>query len=108
MQKARNREIKVSPASPYYEWVGDAGTLFNRLMAVQTYSEQYYEGIASLMLDLAVKVPGGPPRSSTQLLRNLTLEQLRLSYLSLPEQEELARIKAEDAYGVYNRHRASI
>jgi len=106
MRQAGKQRIKVFPASPYYGWVGDARTLFNRLMAVQTYSEQYYEGIASLMLDLAVKVPGGPPRSSTQLLRNLTLEQLRLSYRGLPEQEELSRIKPEDANGVYNRYRA--
>ena len=106
MRQAGKQRIKVFPASPYYGWVGDARTLFNRLIAVQTYSEQYYEGMASLMLDLAVKAPGGPPRSSAQLLRNLTLEQLRLSYRGLPEQEELARIKAEDANGVYNRYRA--
>jgi hypothetical protein len=106
MREAGKQRVKIFPASPYYGWVGDARTLFNRLMAVQTFSEPYYEGMASLMLDLAVKAPGGPPRSSAHLLRHLTLEQLRLSYHGLPEQEELSRIKPEDANGVYNRYRA--
>ncbi len=75
-------------------------------MSVQTFSEPYYENMANMMLDLAISAPGGPPRSSADLLKNLTLEHLRLLYRGLPEQEELARIKPEDANGVYNRYRA--
>jgi hypothetical protein len=107
MQQAGKQKIKVFPISPYYGWVGDARTLYNRLMAVQTFSESYYESIASLMLDLAVSIPGGPPRSSRELLRNLTLDQLKLAYRGMQdEQDELERIKPEDANGVYNRYRA--
>jgi hypothetical protein len=106
MRKAGKQRIKLFPTSPYYGWIGDARTLYNRLMAVQIYNEPYYEGIASLMLDLALSVPAGPPRSSAELLKHLTLEHLRLCYRGLPEQEELARIEADDANGVYNRYRA--
>ncbi len=106
MQQADKKRIKLFPTSPYNGWVGDVRTLYNRLMAVHTYTEPYYEGIAQMMLDLALKAPGGPPRNSRELLRNLRLDQLRILYRGLPEQDELAGLRAEDANGVYNRYRA--
>lgn len=106
MREAGKKYIKLFPVSPYYGWIGDTRALYNRLMAVQTYSEPYYENMASMMLDLALNAPGYIPRSSTELLNNLTLEQLKVRYRGLPEQSELERIKAEDANGVYNRYRA--
>ncbi len=106
MQKAGKQRIKLFPVSSYYGWKGDARTLHNRLMAVQTYSEPYYENMASMLLDLALHTPGSVPRGSIELLNNLTLEHLRVQYRGRPEQDELARIKPEDANGVYNRYRA--
>jgi len=106
MHTAGKKHIKLFPTSSYDGWVGDERTLYNRLMAVQVYTEPYYEGIAQMLLDLALKVPGGPPRSSTELLRNLKPDQLRILYRGLPEQDELASLKNEDAHGVYNRYRA--
>jgi hypothetical protein len=106
MHKAGKQRIKLFPVTPYYGWVGDARALFNRLMAVQLYSEPYYENMSSLMLDLALHAPGYTPRSSQELLKNLTLEHLKLCYRGLPEQEEIDRIKPDDANGVYNRYRA--
>jgi Type IV secretion-system coupling protein DNA-binding domain len=106
MQKAGKKKIKLFPTSSYYGWSGDTRALYNRLMAVQTYSEPYYENMASMLLDLALNAPGYTPRSSEELLKNLTLEQLRLRYRGLPEQTELDRMKPEDANGVYNRYRA--
>jgi hypothetical protein len=106
MKKAGKKRIKVFPASSYYGWVGDARALYNRLMAVQVFSESYYENIAGMMLDLALHAPGYTPRSSSELLKNLTLEHLKLCYRGEPEQEEIERIKPEDANGVYTRYRA--
>src|SRR5690242_8768319 len=37
MRQAGKTRIKAFPFSPYYGWVGDARTLYNRLMAVQTF-----------------------------------------------------------------------
>jgi len=106
MRKAGKQRIKVFPVSSYYGWVGDTRALYNRLMAVQTFSEPYYENMSSLMLDLALNAPGGVPRSSDEFLQNLTLEHLKVRYRGLPEQRELDRIKPDDANGVYNRYRA--
>ncbi len=106
MRKAGKQRIKLFPTSPYYGWTGDTRALYNRLMAVQTYSEPYYENMASMMLDLALHAPGYTPRSSNELLRNLTLDLLKIRYRGEPEQDELERIKPEDANGVYNRYRA--
>jgi len=106
MRKAGKQRIRLFPASGYYGWMGDTRALYNRLMAVQTYSEPYYEHMASMLLELALNAPSYTPRSSMDLLNNLTLEQLRIRYRGLPEQSELDRIKAEDANGVYNRYRA--
>src|SRR5215469_13002638 len=50
MWAAGKHRVKVFPYSPYYGWTGDADTLFNRLMAVQSYSEEYYKWIAALMI----------------------------------------------------------
>jgi len=106
MRSAGKQRIKLFPTSPYDGWCGDTRALYNRLMAVQIYSEPYYEHMASLLLDLALSVPGYTPRSSMELLQNLTLEQLKIRYRGMPEQSELDRIKPEDANGVYNRYRA--
>jgi hypothetical protein len=106
MRKAGKQRIKLFPITGYYGWTGDARALYNRLMAVQTFSEPYYENMAAMMLDLALSTPGHTPRSSKELLSNLTLEQLKIRYRGKSEQSELERIKPEDANGVYNRYRA--
>lgn len=106
MHDAGKQRIQVFPTTPYNGWRGDPRALHNRLMAVQIYSEAYYENMANLLLDLAVYAPDATPRSSTQLLKNLTLEQLKLCYRGREEQAELSRIRPEDANGVYNRYRA--
>jgi TraM recognition site of TraD and TraG len=106
MWAAGKRHVKVFPCSPYYGWTGDADTLFNRLMAVQSYSEEYYKWIASLMINLALNIPGGPPRSGEDFLEHLTLDQLLIDYRGCREEREVIRINAHDANGVYNRYRA--
>jgi len=106
MWAAGKRRVKVFPCSPYYGWTGDTDTLFNRLIAVQSFSEEYYKWIASLMINLALNVPGGPPRSGEDFLEHLTLDQLLVAYRGCREEEEIARINAHDANGVYNRYRA--
>jgi type IV secretion system coupling TraD/TrwB family protein len=98
--------VKVFPCSPYYGWTGDADTLFNRLMAVQSYSEEYYKWIASLMINLALNFPGGPPRSGEDFLEHLMLDQLFMDYRGCREERDLIRINGQDANGVYNRYRA--
>lgn len=106
MWAAGKRHVKVFPCSPYYGWTGDADTLFNRLMAVQSYSEEYYKWIASMMVNLTLNFPGGPPRSGEDFLEHLTLDQLFVDYRGCREEREVSRINAHDANGVFNRYRA--
>jgi len=106
MWAAGKRRVKVFPYSPYYGWTGDVDTLFNRLMAVQSYSEEYYKWIASLMINLALHSPCGPPRSGDDLLEHLMLDQLFIDYRGCREERDLIRINAHDANGVYNRYRS--
>jgi hypothetical protein len=106
MRQAGKSRLKVFPHSAYYGWTGNADTLFNRLMAVQDYSETYYKNMASLLLSLALQAPGGPPRTSQALLEHLTLDQLRILYRGTYQESEIERISMKDANGVYNRYRA--
>ena len=106
MQAAGKQRIKAFPFSSYDGWRGDADALFNRMMAVQSFSESYYEGNASLMLSLALNSPDGVPRNSEELLENLSLDRLRVLYRGCKEEEEINRITAPDANGVYTRYRA--
>lgn len=106
MQAAGKQRIKAFPFSPYYGWRGDANALFNRLMAVQIFSDSYYEGNASLLLSLALNSPEGVPRTSDELLDNLSLDRLRVLYRGRKEEEEISRITTPDANGVYTRYRA--
>jgi hypothetical protein len=67
------------PAEPLSGWQGDPMELANRLLAVQDWSEPWYERVASRAIRLACGADIGPPRSADELLARLTapgLEQL--------------------------------
>jgi hypothetical protein len=68
MYKAGKKRLSVFPIESFSGWQGDALAIFNRLMAILDFSEPYYEDITNLMLSLATNAPGGPPRSSSNLL----------------------------------------
>jgi hypothetical protein len=71
--------VKLWPAEPLSGWEGDPMELANRLMAVQDWSEPWYERVASRAIRLACGADIGPPRSAEELLTRLTapgLEQL--------------------------------
>jgi len=71
--------VKLWPAEPLSGWQGDPMELANRLLAVQDWSEPWYERVASRAIRLACGADIGPPRSADELLARLTapgLEQL--------------------------------
>jgi hypothetical protein len=71
--------VKLWPAEPLSGWEGDPMELANRLLAVQDWSEPWYERVASRAIRLACGADIGPPRSADELLARLTapgLEQL--------------------------------
>ena len=99
-------QVRAFPRDGYDGWRGTPTEILNRLMAIQSFLEPYYKDITRLMLDLACKAPGGPPRSSAALLERLQLPVLARLYQDLPEYPTVMGIRERDAQGVYARYRA--
>lgn len=99
-------QVRAFPRDGYDGWRGTPTEILNRLMAVISFSEPYYKDVTRLMLDLACKAPGGPPRSSAELLERLQLSALTKLYEDQPEARAVASIRERDAQGVYARYRA--
>ena len=94
------------PDLAYHGWRGDAAAILNRLMAVEDYSEPYYRAIAKTVLSLACNAPGGPPRSSVDLLNRLNLATLSELYDGSDDRrvETLKSLSEGDLAGVYKRY----
>ncbi len=76
--------VRRWPAEPLDGWQGSATDLANRLLAVQDWSEPWYQRVASRTLRLACDAPCGPPRSAGELLTRLTADALRGLYAGDP------------------------
>lgn len=86
MRAAGARSVRMFPATYYNGWKGTATDLFNRLMSVIDYSEsRYYGDVAADILRLALNSPAGVPRSSQQLLANMTFKGLMQIYKGTPQ-----------------------
>jgi len=94
------------PDLAYHGWKGDATAILNRLMAIEDYSEPYYRAIAKTVLTLACNAPGGPPRSSRDLLDRLNLATLSERYDGIDDRrvDTLATLTESDLAGVYKRY----
>ena len=105
MQAAGTPRLKMFPNEGFDGWRGSATEIFNRLMAVEDFSEAYYKAVTKLMLSLACHVPDGAPTSSAILLERLQLRALALHYAGMPQVHELEQVVAADARGTYSRYR---
>lgn len=94
------------PDLAYHGWRGDATAILNRLMAIEDYSEPYYRAIAKTVLTLACHAPGGPPRSSVDLLDRLHKDVLEELYAGSddPRVQTLQTLTEIDFAGVYKRY----
>jgi hypothetical protein len=79
--------VGLWPELPMDGWRGTPAAIHNRLMAMLGWSEPYYEDVASLLLRLALEVPGedGPVRCSQQLLARMDPELLVRVYEHDPD-----------------------
>jgi hypothetical protein len=79
--------VGLWPELPMDGWRGSPAALHNRLMAMLGWSEPYYKDVASLLLRLALEVPGedGPIRCSQQLLARMDPELLVRVYEHDPD-----------------------
>lgn len=104
MRAIPNTAIRTFPASYYDGWRGDKNAIYNRLMAIQEFTEPYYKSASQIMLKLAIGAPAGVPRSSAELLARLNLDTLRELYDGHPESIQLENIALKDARGVSMRY----
>ncbi|NTU78148.1 MAG: hypothetical protein HGA45_01885 [Chloroflexales bacterium] len=106
MRAAGANAIGTFPQRPLQGWQGDSVALLNRLLAVVDYSEPYYRDLTKMLLNLTLEAPGGPPRSSQELLEGMVLARLRQRYQGRPEVDEIDGLRPRDAAASYNRYRA--
>jgi len=106
MHAAGAKNIGTFPQRPLNGWQGDGTALLNRLLAVVDYTEPYYKDLTKMLLNLTLEAPGGPPRSSPELLERMSLARLRQLYDERPEAAEIDGLKPKDAAASYNRYRA--
>jgi hypothetical protein len=106
MRAAGAERIGQFPQQPLGGWQGDSVALLNRLLAVIDFSEAYYRDLTKMLLNLTLEAPGGPPRSSAELLEGMVLARLRQRYQGRPEVDEIDGLRPRDAAAAYNRYRA--
>ena len=106
MHAAGAKNIGTFPQRSLNGWQGDGTALLNRLLAVVDYTEPYYKDLTKMLLNLTLEAPGGPPRSSSELLERMSLARLRQLYDEQPEATEIDGLKPKDAAASYNRYRA--
>jgi hypothetical protein len=106
MRGAGAQRVGTFPQRPLRGWQGDSVALLNRLLAVIDFSEAYYRDLTKMLLSLALEAPGGPPRSSSELLEAMVLARLRQRYQGRPEVDEIDGLRPRDAASSYNRYRA--
>jgi hypothetical protein len=90
--------VKLWPAEPLSGWQGDPMELANRLMAVQDWSEPWYERVASRTIRLACGADIGPPRSAHELLARLTAPGLEQLYAGTDRAELVRQLTAAKGF----------
>jgi hypothetical protein len=106
MREAGARRIRMFPATYYNGWKGSSVDLFNRLISVIDYSEsRFYGDVAADVLRLALEAPTGVPRSSQQLLNNMTLKRLMEVYKGTPQVATVASLDRKLLNQVLMRYR---
>jgi hypothetical protein len=73
---------------------------------VLDFAEPFYRDMVKLVLSLALDAPGGPPRTSAELLQRLHLPLLQQLYTGHPDVYELEGVSKERINDTYNRYRA--
>jgi hypothetical protein len=90
--------VKLWPAEPLSGWEGDPMELANRLLAVQDWSEPWYERVASRAIRLACSADIGPPRAADELLARLTAPGLEQLYAGTDRAELVRQLTAAKGF----------
>lgn len=117
MQDAGVTNVKMFPREYYNGWQGTRDALISRLLAIDNVAEvtnagqQHYQSITENLVEMAVNAPGGPPRSSQELLDQLMLKNGKLYDMYEGYHEPQAYIynlldRPQEALGTYSHYRA--
>ena len=105
MEQAGMQRVALFPLEAYNGWKGDGTALFNRLMAIEDFTEPFYQKLAKDYLQLVCSAPGGPPRNSAQLLERLWIPKLKELYQGDPRQPETEDFDKNQVQGIRKRYR---
>lgn len=80
------------PQTPLDGWRGDPATVANRLLAVQDYTDPYWQAVASTAVRLALAAPGALCSNSVEFLARLAPDALKRAYKGQGEAETVAAL----------------
>ncbi len=115
MEAAGAKQVRLFPLERYNGWVGTRDALLSRLLSIDNVAEvtnqgqQHYKNVADNLLEMAINAPGGPPRTSEELLDRLLVTNgimydLYAGYSK--QQHYLEHINEQEALSAYGRYRA--
>lgn len=101
MRALGKARVAMFPARAYNGWQGNGAAILNRLMAVQDYSESYYQAVAKRILHvICTEMDRQPPRSSEELFERLEILD------AARERYHLDKLKDDTLAGAELRYRA--
>ena len=117
MEDAGITNVKMFPRESYNGWMGTRDALLSRLLAIDNVAEvtnagqQHYQTVRENLLEMTVNMPGGPPRSSRELLDRLLLTNGLLydAYQGYAEEQEYLTTlleRPQEALSTYGHYRA--
>jgi hypothetical protein len=106
MVEAGCRRVAYFPTQPYDGWRGSLADLYNRYLAIQPFSQEWYQRVAQLVLAWAIHANAQAPLSSAELLRRLDKSVLASLYQGKPQAPRIKALEREDVLGVYMRYQA--
>jgi ABC-type glutathione transport system ATPase component len=75
------RDVRLFPQEPYDAWRGTGREIANRLVQLIDWADEgggaYYRDLSVNLVRLACGAPGGPPRSSAELLARVDKDRAR-------------------------------
>ncbi len=117
MREAGITNVRMFPVESYDGWRGSRDALLSRLLAIDTVAEvtssgqHHYATVRENLVEMCINAPGGPPKSSQELLDRLLLTNGKLYdlYDGYAEQQsylETILERPHDALSAYGHYRA--
>lgn len=108
--RSAGRQVRLFPQERYDAWRGTGGEIANRLVQLIDWADEgggaYYRDLSVNLVRLACTSPGGPPRSSDELLGRLDKTELMTLWAGHPRVAEIERFRDEHIDACRQRYRS--